>query len=111
MLQNKLALFDLHPKKNIGFTSKLSYTGNIRVYCRIRPFLPGQKEKRTSVEHIGDNGELVVADRSKPGKDGHRLFKFNKVFGSDANQGSLLNTYVILCLQLLDRYCLIDYSP
>ncbi|KAL6175313.1 hypothetical protein ACLB2K_051954 [Fragaria x ananassa] len=60
--------------------------GNIRVYCRIRPFLPGQKDKRTLVEQIGDNGELVVADRSKPGKDGRRLFKFNKVYGSDATQ-------------------------
>lgn len=68
------------------------------MYCRIRPFLPGQKEKRTLVEHIGDNGELVVADRSKPGKDGHRLFKFNKVYGSDATQGSLLLVIYFLCL-------------
>lgn len=57
------------------------------MYCRIRPFLPGQKEKRTTIEYIGENGELIVANPSKPGKEGHRLFKFNKVFAPAANQG------------------------
>lgn len=77
------------------------------MYCRIRPFLPGQREKRTSVEHVGENGELVVADRSKPGKEGHRLFKFNKVFGSDATQGYPL--YIChFVSSMLDKTCLID---
>ncbi|KAK6251316.1 hypothetical protein SCA6_005321 [Theobroma cacao] len=52
--------------------------GNIRVYCRIRPFLPGQSKKQTTIEYIGENGELVVSNPSKQGKDTHRLFKFNK---------------------------------
>ncbi|KAK9103627.1 hypothetical protein Sjap_020881 [Stephania japonica] len=52
--------------------------GNIRVYCRIRPFLPGQSKKHSTIEYIGDNGELVVANPSKQGKENHRLFKFNK---------------------------------
>ncbi|KAK9926284.1 hypothetical protein M0R45_023524 [Rubus argutus] len=86
--------------------------GNIRVYCRIRPFLPGQKEKRTLVEHIGDNGELVVADRSKPGKDGHRLFKFNKVYGSDATQGEVYTDTQPLIRSVLDGYnvCIFAYG-
>lgn len=62
-------------------------TGNIRVYCRIRPFLQGQSKKQTTIQHIGENGELVVTNPSKQGKDGHRLFKFNKVFGPTASQG------------------------
>ncbi|KAL3599066.1 hypothetical protein D5086_006984 [Populus alba] len=68
--------------------------GNIRVYCRIRPFLPGQSKKRTTVEYIGENGELVISNRSKQGKDSHRLFKFNKVFGPAATQDvlELMNT-------------------
>ncbi|KAJ4877290.1 P-loop nucleoside triphosphate hydrolases superfamily protein with CH (Calponin Homology) domain [Raphanus sativus] len=60
--------------------------GNIRVYCRIRPFLPGQNSRQTSIEYIGENGELVVANPFKQGKDTHRLFKFNKVFGQAAKQ-------------------------
>lgn len=61
--------------------------GNIRVYCRIRPFLPGQTGKQTIVEYIGDDGELVVTNPSKPGKESHRMFKFNKVFGPAVSQG------------------------
>jgi len=61
--------------------------GNIRVYCRIRPILPGQSKKRTTVEYIGENGELVISNPSKQGKDSHKLFKFNKVFGPAATQG------------------------
>ena len=61
--------------------------GNIRVYCRIRPFLPGQSKKRTVVEYIGENGELIISNPSKQGKDSSRLFKLNKVFGPAATQG------------------------
>ncbi|KAB2609524.1 kinesin-4-like [Pyrus ussuriensis x Pyrus communis] len=86
--------------------------GNIRVFCRIRPFLPGQKEKKTSVEHIGENGELVVADRSKPGKEGHRLFKFNKVYGSDATQAEVYADTQPLIRSVLDGYnvCICAYG-
>jgi len=64
--------------------------GNIRVYCRIRPFLQGQNKKQTSIEYTGENGELVVANPLKQGKDTYRLFKFNKVFGPESTQGSSL---------------------
>lgn len=69
------------------FGDGLSLIGKIRVYCRIRPFLPGQTGKSSTIEHIGDDGELVVASPSKQGKEGHRMFKFNKVFGQAASQG------------------------
>jgi len=61
--------------------------GNIRVYCRIRPFLPSQNDKHPAIEYVGENGELVVVNPLKQGKDSCRLFKFNKVFGPTANQG------------------------
>lgn len=67
----------------------ISDIGNIRVYCRIRPFLPGQKEKQSIVQHIGDT-DLVVANPSKQGKDGLKTFKFNKVFGPTSTQGLLI---------------------
>ena len=60
------------------------------MYCRIRPFLPGQSEKYTTIEYIGENGELVVVNPAKQGKDSRRLFKFNKVFSPAATQGYLL---------------------
>ncbi|CAN6714314.1 unnamed protein product [Malus baccata var. baccata] len=86
--------------------------GNIRVYCRIRPFLPGEKEKKTLVERIGENGELVVADCSKPGKEGHRLFKFNEVYGSDASQGEVYADTQPLIRSVLDGYnvCIFAYG-
>ncbi|XP_018500821.2 kinesin-like protein KIN-14P [Pyrus x bretschneideri] len=86
--------------------------GNIRVYCRIRPFLPGEKEKKTLVERIGENGELVVADRSKPGKEGHRLFKFNEVYGSDATQAEVYADTQPLIRSVLDGYnvCIFAYG-
>jgi kinesin family protein C2/C3 len=71
--------------------------GNIRVYCRIRPFLPGQNSRQTTIEYIGETGELVVANPFKQGKDTHRLFKFNKVFDQAATQGlNLFPSYVLL---------------
>ncbi|XP_050150697.1 kinesin-like protein KIN-14P isoform X1 [Malus sylvestris] len=86
--------------------------GNIRVYCRIRPFLPGEKEKKTLVERIGENGELIVADRSKPGKEGNRLFKFNEVYGSDASQGEVYADTQPLIRSVLDGYnvCIFAYG-
>lgn len=70
------------------------FSGNIRVYCRIRPFLPGQTKKQPTIEYIGENGELIFANPSKPGKDGQRMFKFNKVFGPDATQGFYLSSSI-----------------
>ncbi|KAG6411149.1 hypothetical protein SASPL_129223 [Salvia splendens] len=60
--------------------------GNIRVYCRIRPFLPGQKGKQSIIENIGENGELTVANPTKPGKEGRRTFRFDKVYGQSSTQ-------------------------
>lgn len=71
------------------------FSGNIRVYCRIRPFLPGQTKKQPTIEYIGENGELIFANPSKPGKDGQRMFKFNKVFGPDATQGFYLLSSIL----------------
>ncbi|KAI5655474.1 hypothetical protein M9H77_32661 [Catharanthus roseus] len=86
--------------------------GNIRVYCRIRPFLPGQSKKQTTIEYIGENGELVVMNPSKPGKDSHRLFKFNKVFGPAATQEEVFLDTQPLIRSVLDGYnvCIFAYG-
>ncbi|KAH9602649.1 hypothetical protein KSS87_005134 [Heliosperma pusillum] len=86
--------------------------GNIRVYCRIRPFLRGQNEKQTTIEFIGDNGELVVANPSKQGKDTRRLFKFNKIFAPAASQEEVFVDTQPLIRSVLDGYnvCIFAYG-
>ncbi|ESQ47441.1 hypothetical protein EUTSA_v10027628mg [Eutrema salsugineum] len=86
--------------------------GNIRVYCRIRPFLPGQNSRQTTIEYIGENGELVVANPFKQGKDTHRLFKFNKVFGQAATQEEVFLDTRPLIRSILDGYnvCIFAYG-
>ncbi|KAA8541222.1 hypothetical protein F0562_025171 [Nyssa sinensis] len=86
--------------------------GNIRVYCRIRPFLPGQKGKQSTIEYISENGELVVVNPSKQGKDGHRSFKFNKVYGPAATQAEVFSDTRPLIRSVLDGYnvCIFAYG-
>lgn len=57
------------------------------MFCRVRPFLPGQGAPNTVVEYVGDDGELVVTNPTRPGKDGLRQFRFNKVYSPSATQG------------------------
>ncbi|KAI3515783.1 hypothetical protein L1887_14687 [Cichorium endivia] len=86
--------------------------GNIRVYCRVRPFLPGQKEKQSIVDYIGENGELIVANPSKPGKESRRSFKFNKVYGPRATQAEVYGDIQQLVQSVLDGYnvCIFAYG-
>ena len=77
----------------------ISWIGNIRVYCRIRPFLRGQNGKQTTIEYIGEDGELGIVNPSKQGKDSHRLFKFNKVYGPAATQGFSSLYFIIWILE------------
>ncbi|XP_054824248.1 kinesin-like protein KIN-14J [Prosopis cineraria] len=86
--------------------------GNIRVYCRIRPFLPGQSQNQTTIELIGDNGELVVSNPLKHGKETRKLFKFNKVFGPTASQEEVFMDTQPLIRSVLDGYnvCIFAYG-
>lgn len=63
----------------------MHYIGNIRVYCRIRPFLPGQQAGHSAVEDTDDQ-TLTILNPGKYGK-GKKPFTFNKVFGPSASQG------------------------
>uniref|UniRef100_A0A6N2LM92 Kinesin motor domain-containing protein n=1 Tax=Salix viminalis TaxID=40686 RepID=A0A6N2LM92_SALVM len=72
--------------------------GNIRVYCQIRPFLPGQAAKHTTVEYIGEHGELAIVNPSKQGKDRRRNFKFNKIFGPESTQETSQTCYLLWIL-------------
>ncbi|KAE8729901.1 Kinesin-4 [Hibiscus syriacus] len=86
--------------------------GNIRVYCRIRPFLPRQTGKQSVIENISEHGQLVIANPSRPGKDGQRLFKFNKVFGPNATQGDVFSDIQPFVRSVVDGYnvCIFAYG-
>ncbi|KAL6845144.1 hypothetical protein ACP4OV_024639 [Aristida adscensionis] len=86
--------------------------GNIRVYCRVRPFLPGQDGKSTTVDYIGENGEVLISNPSKQGKDGHRMFKFNKVFNTHASQAEVFSDIQPLIRSVLDGFnvCIFAYG-
>ncbi|KAK2397576.1 P-loop containing nucleoside triphosphate hydrolase superfamily protein [Trifolium repens] len=83
--------------------------GNIRVYCRIRPFVPGQKEKQSIVERIGES-ELVVANPSK--KEALKTFKFNKIFGPTSSQAEVYEDIQAFIRSVLDGYnvCIFAYG-
>lgn len=61
------------------------FTGNIRVYCRIRPIF--NAEAKNVVDFIGEDGSLVIVDPLKPQRDGRKVFRFNRVFSPLATQG------------------------
>ncbi|XP_045823203.1 kinesin-like protein KIN-14J isoform X2 [Trifolium pratense] len=86
--------------------------GNIRVYCRVRPFLSGQSQKHTSVEFIGDDGELIISNPHKQGKESRKLFKFNKVFGQAASQEEVFLDTRPLIRSVLDGFnvCIFAYG-
>lgn len=86
--------------------------GNIRVYCRVRPFLSGQSGKQTTIDYIGENGELLIVNPNKQGKEAQRMFTFNKVFGPSASQEQVFLDTRPLIRSVLDGYnvCIFAYG-
>ncbi|KAK4424578.1 Kinesin-like protein KIN-14G [Sesamum alatum] len=84
--------------------------GNIRVYCRIRPFLPGQASRLNPVEDVDDR-TIEIATTSKHGK-GKKSFTFNKVFGPSAKQEEVFADTQPLIRSVLDGYnvCIFAYG-
>ncbi|KAH9689581.1 kinesin-like protein KIN-14I [Citrus sinensis] len=85
--------------------------GNIRVYCRVRPFLDGQSSFMSTVEHI-EKGDIVITTPSKYGKEGRKSFSFNKVFGPNATQAEVFSDTRSLIRSVLDGYnvCIFAYG-
>ena len=70
------------------------------MYCRVRPFFPGQPNHLSAVENIED-GTITVNIPSKNGK-GRRSFNFNKIFGPSATQG-----WFLLLLSIIKRISIV----
>ncbi|GLT90185.1 hypothetical protein SLE2022_081310 [Rubroshorea leprosula] len=86
--------------------------GNIRVYCRVRPFLGGQSTRLASVVDNIDEGSISIITPSKYGKDGRKSFTFNKVFGPSATQAEVFSDTQPLIRSVLDGYnvCIFAYG-
>ncbi|KAF1894121.1 hypothetical protein Lal_00004040 [Lupinus albus] len=84
--------------------------GSIRVYCRVRPFFPGQQNHLSTVENI-EGGTITVSIPSKNGK-GRKSFNFNKVFGPSATQAEIFCDMQPLIRSVLDGYnvCIFAYG-
>ncbi|XP_022940572.1 kinesin-like protein KIN-14F [Cucurbita moschata] len=77
--------------------------GTIRVYCRVRPFLPGQANQHSTVDYIGENGNIMI---------GRRVFSFNKVYGTNVTQGEIYMDTQPLIRSVLDGFnvCIFAYG-
>ncbi|OVA02592.1 Calponin homology domain [Macleaya cordata] len=85
--------------------------GSIRVYCRVRPFLPGQPSRTSIVGHI-DEGSIEIITPSKYGKEGRKSFSFNKAFGPSATQEEVFLDTQPLIRSVLDGFnvCIFAYG-
>ncbi|KAL6576392.1 Kinesin-like protein KIN-14G [Orobanche hederae] len=84
--------------------------GNIRVYCRVRPFLPGQANGSSAVEDVSDN-TITIITPSKVGK-GKKSFTFNKCFGPCSSQEEVFADTQPLIRSVVDGYnvCIFAYG-
>ncbi|XP_047961498.1 kinesin-like protein KIN-14G [Salvia hispanica] len=84
--------------------------GNIRVYCRIRPFLPRQPTGLSTAEAL-DGQTISIINPAKKGK-GKKMFTFNKVFGPSASQEEVFSDTQPLIRSVLDGYnvCIFAYG-
>jgi len=57
--------------------------------------LPGQPNGQSTVDYIGENGNIMIMNPLKQGKDARRVFSFNKVFATNATQGILIFWHII----------------
>jgi kinesin family protein C1 len=84
--------------------------GNIRVYVRTRPFLPGDQQKNESPIDVSPDGEsLAIIDR----RSGSPLdFNFDKVFPASAGQELVFDEVSDFVQSALDGYqvCLFSYG-
>ena len=88
--------------------------GNVRVFARIRPFLPDDGEqandgKPQSVSHFGDE-QVAVANLSNPNQ--RHEFSFDRVFAPSAGQESVFDEVSEFVRSALDGYnvCLFSYG-
>ncbi|CAJ2633668.1 unnamed protein product [Trifolium pratense] len=93
------------------YNQVIDLKGSIRVYCRVRPFL-GQSNGQSTVDYIGENGNIMIVNPLKQGKDARKVFSFNKVFATNATQEQIYSDTKPLVRSVLDGYnaCIFAYG-
>ncbi|WJX80051.1 hypothetical protein P8452_63097 [Trifolium repens] len=87
--------------------------GNIRVYCRVRPFLGGKSNQNSVVSSVEEGSmAIMIPPNSKLGKEGKKTFNFNKAFGSTSTQAEVFSDMQPLVRSVLDGYnvCIFAYG-
>lgn len=87
----------------------------------MKPFVHEQSdEQHSTVDYIGENGNIMIVNRQKQGKEARKMFTFNKVFGGNTSQGKLIYKFVykfhnlnliyfqLICRANIFRYPTID---
>lgn len=46
---------------------------------------------QSTVDYIGENGNIMIVNPFKQEKDARKIFAFNKVFGQNVSQGILFS--------------------
>ncbi|KAG2311896.1 hypothetical protein Bca52824_023453 [Brassica carinata] len=86
--------------------------GTIRVYCRVRPFSQGTKYMQSTVDYIGENGNIMIVNPFKQEKDARKIFAFNKVFGQNVSQEQIYIDTQPVIRSVLDGFnvCIFAYG-
>ncbi|KAL2650794.1 hypothetical protein R1flu_018922 [Riccia fluitans] len=86
--------------------------GNIRVFCRVKPMDSAHAGMPTIVDYVGENGDIMIRNPHKQGRDSHRMFKFNKVFGHGSTQEQIYRDTQPLIRSVLDGFnvCIFAYG-
>ncbi|XP_073009938.1 kinesin-like protein KIN-14F isoform X1 [Typha latifolia] len=110
--QNTSSYYKLLEENRLLYNQVQDLKGNIRVYCRVRPFLQEQHDERSTIDHIGENGDIMIMNPQKQGKDGRKIFSFNKVFGANATQTEVFADTQPLVRSVMDGFnvCIFAYG-
>lgn len=111
-LEEKLRVGEVHRRKLHNLVQELR--GNIRVFARVRPFLPSDgvdlsKLPESSIAVRGDVNSLKI---SRPDGNEEHNFAFDRVFGPAVSQETLFQEVSEFVQSALDGYnvCLFSYG-
>ena len=84
--------------------------GNLRVMCRVRPFLPTEKvNKKSQMETmLIDNNSITINQENKPEKN----FEFDYIFDSKSTQNDVYEEVTLLIQSMIqgNNICIIAYG-
>ena len=102
---------DIQPYKNQMNNEYQEAKGNIRVFCRIRPPLKREiNKKQIDIEYRGDNSLIIKGEKkaSNIGREGSQQdieqFQFNRIFKQEDSQEEIFEEVSPLIQSSLDGY-------